>query len=134
MPKFSSIIKNIYFSEQPNYIYNYFYFFYDCIFVLCHRFSKSYCLLLFFILNSGCASKQIFSTKPTHQNPVDNNISYPLVDSNSNTLLPQIADNHSFPTFALIVSFVLFFCFFPYVLIFLQYICFKIKSLTKKQD
>lgn len=142
MPKLSSIIKNIYFSEQSNFRYNYFYLLYNCIFRLCHRVSKSYFLLLFFILNSGCVSKQIFSAKPIHQNPVDNNISYPLVSSNSqqgtiptsNILLPQTSDNYSFSTFTLIVLAVLLFCFFPYVLVFFRYVFLKIKSLTKKPD
>jgi beta-lactamase regulating signal transducer with metallopeptidase domain len=136
MPKFNSIISTIFHSEKFTSRYYYFYLLYTCIRSLCHRFNKvSWSFSLIFLL-SGCLSKQILPPSNFNQNPVDQNISYPLQISSLPTKTitssdtPNVA-NHSFSTFMIIIGIVISFCFFPYILIFLRHLFYRIKNLTK---
>ena len=139
MPKFSSITKTPSFSEQFISRHHYFYLLYTSIYRLCYRLGKaSFSFLLIFCL-CGCISKQILpSSNPSH-NSVDQNISYPLQITDPSTSTTAAinrpsADNYSFPTFMFIIILVMSFCFFPYILLSLRYLFYRIKSLTKRDS
>ena len=132
MPKFSSITKDTFSNEQFIGRHTYFRLLYNCIHRMHYWISKIFILVTICFFISGCVSKKIIPI--SNHNPSDNNISYPLqvtMPSGSHNELGPNIDNYSFPTFIIIISIVLTFCFFPYLLLFLKYFYYKIKDLTK---